>query len=182
MTVNTIKNTKPTAILAMSCSVPVCAQGTITIDTKLVKTQISNNTYIFPPTFSLKSKDSRVCPSDHCVGVIEKDNALDGISMSLDNKTMNILGLFQLKDHATDGQLAPKDQILLENLAVYISCSKIDVSQDQKTRNTKYICPKDYRYFRRTFNDTYYPLNVSASFDMPTKELTINATERPNYS
>jgi hypothetical protein len=52
------------------------------------------------------------------------------------------------------------------------------LEEDSAKKTTKYICsdPQDGS-IRRTFNDTTYPYTFTATFELPSRHLVLNATE-----
>jgi len=58
------------------------------------------------------------------------------------------------------------------------TCSYQDIQEDLAKKTTKYICsePQDGS-IRRNFNDTTYPYTFTATFELPSRHLVLNATE-----
>jgi len=62
------------------------------------------------------------------------------------------------------------------------NCRYQDIKEDSAEKTTKYICsePQDGS-IRRTFNQTSYPYKFTATFELPSRHLVINATEAHEY-
>jgi hypothetical protein len=57
-------------------------------------------------------------------------------------------------------------------------CNFQDIKEDTAKKTSKYICsdPQDGS-IRRNFNDTTYPYKFTATFELPSRHLILNATE-----
>ena len=65
-------------------------------------------------------------------------------------------------------------------MSIDFGCSLSDIQEDTKNKITKYICSRSDRDnldITRNFNSTHYPYRITASFELPSRHLVINATE-----
>ncbi len=63
---------------------------------------------------------------------------------------------------------------------IAFGCNYQDIQEDPVKKTTKYICPEPknvYAYMKRYFNDTLYPYKFSATYELPSRRLVLNATE-----
>jgi hypothetical protein len=59
-----------------------------------------------------------------------------------------------------------------------LSCRYQDIQEDPVKKTTKYICSDlPDGSIRRSFNDTTCPYKFTATFELPSRHLVINATE-----
>jgi len=120
------------------------------------------------------SSSSIVCPSNECKMTSYADRM---IFISSDDY-MALAGKFNLVDDNTNGQFNPKKQKLIEQMDFDFTCKYQDIQEDAAKKTTKYICsePQDGS-IRRMFNDTTYPYTFTATFELPSRHLVLNATE-----
>jgi len=120
------------------------------------------------------SNSSLVCPSNDCKMTAYADRM---IFISSDNY-MSLAGKFNLEDDKSNGHFTPKKKNLVEQMDFEFTCNYQDIQENLTKKTTKYICsdPQD-GYIRRLFNDTTYPYTFTASFELPSRHLLINATE-----
>ena len=91
---------------------------------------------------------------------------------------MSLAGGFNLVDDQSNGQFGPKKQKLIEQMHFEFTCNYQDIQEDLAKKTTKYICsePQDGT-IRRNFNDTTYSYIFTATFELTSRHLAINATE-----
>jgi hypothetical protein len=120
------------------------------------------------------SNSSIVCPSNQC-----KMNAYaDRMIFISSDDYMALAGGFNLVDDPSNGHLNPKKQKLIEQMDFNFNCRYQDIQEDSAKKTTKYICSEpDNGSIRRNFNDTTYPYKFTATFELPSRHLVINATE-----
>jgi hypothetical protein len=123
------------------------------------------------------SNSSIVCPSNQCKIMSYADKML---FITMDNG-MALAGNFKLIDDKSNGHLNPKKQQLIEQMNFDFNCNYQDIQEDLAKKTTKYICsdPQDGS-IRRNFNDTTYPYTFTATFELPSRHLVLNATEAHN--
>ena len=122
------------------------------------------------------SSSSIVCPSNQCK--ITEDEMI--FNTDDNDGSMSLHGDFNLVDDKSNGNLGPKKQNLVEKMKIAFGCKYQDIQEDPVKDTTKYICsePKNtYAYIERTFNDTLYPYSFTATFELPSRHLILNATE-----
>jgi len=93
---------------------------------------------------------------------------------------MTAVGDFALVDDNSNGHFSPKKQNLVEQMSIDFGCSFSDIQEDTKNKITKYICSpsdRDNLDITRNFNSTHYPYRITASFELPSRHLVLNATE-----
>ena len=120
------------------------------------------------------SNSSIVCPSTQCKITSYADKML----FITDDTGMALAGGFNLVDYKSNGHLTPKKQKLIEQMNFDFICTYQDIQEDLAKKTTKYICsdPQDGS-IRRNFNDTTYPYTFTATFELPSRHLVLNATE-----
>lgn len=120
------------------------------------------------------SNSSVVCPSNECKMT---SYAARMIFISSDDY-MALAGKFNLVDDNSNGQFNPKKQKLIEQMDFDFTCNYQDIQEDAAKKTTKYVCsePQDGS-IRRTYYDTTYPYKFTATFELPSRHLVINATE-----
>jgi hypothetical protein len=125
------------------------------------------------------SNSSIVCPSNQCkmTGYADRMIFISG------DDYMALAGNFNLVDDQSNGHFNPKKQKLIEQMDFEFNCRYQDIQENSAKKTTKYICsdPQDGS-IRRTFNDTMYPYRFTATFELPSRHLVINATERNGFS
>jgi hypothetical protein len=139
------------------------------------KESTSSVWYDFPDNYQFDvSNSSIVCPSNQCRTTDTSDTML---IISGDNY-MALAGKFNLVDDKSNGHYTPKKQKLIEQMYFDFTCNYQDIQEDLAKKTTKYICsdPQDGS-IRRNFNDTTYPYKFTATFELPSRHLVINATE-----
>jgi hypothetical protein len=155
----------------------------INVDTKLWRYDTlfkpsENESYsAFPVNRLLDlSSSSIVCPSNQCKmtedEMIFKTDDNDG--------SMSLYGDFNLIDDKSNGHFGPKKQNLVEKIYIAFGCDYQDIQEDTPKKTTKYICSESkntYAYIKRYFNDTLYPYRFTATFELPSRHLVLNATE-----
>jgi hypothetical protein len=157
----------------------VFAGDAFNIDANLSKTQSifkTNDTdmwYEFPDNYQFDlSNSTLVCPSNECKTI------LDVSSILVSDMVMGIHGSLTLVDDKTNGHFDPKKQNLIESMGFSFSCKYQDIQEDPVKKTTKYICSElDNGSITRTYNDTTYPYKFTATFELPSKHLVLNATE-----
>lgn len=124
------------------------------------------------------SNSSLVCPSNECKMTGYADRM---IFISSDNY-MALAGKFNLEDDKSNGQYTPKKKDLVEQMNFDFTCNYQDIQENLTKKTTKYICsePQDGS-ITRLFNDTRYPYTFTATFELPSRHLVINATEETAY-
>ena len=135
----------------------------------------SENWYKFPNNNHLDlSNSSIVCPSNQCKSEITPDNTM----LLVSDRVMTLGGDLQLVDDKSNGHLTPKKQKLIEQMNLNFFCKYQDIQEDIAKKTTKYICsePQDGS-IRRNFNDTTHPYTFTATFELPSRHLVLNATE-----
>jgi hypothetical protein len=167
-------------ILASCISVPSAFAGdTFNIDVNLSKSDSmfksddDDKWYQFPDDYQLDfSNSSLVCPSNQC------KTTLDVHSFLVGDSAMSMVANLQLVDDGTNGHLTPKKQKLIEKMQFSFSCKYQDIQEDLMKKTTKYICSEpDDATISRNYNDTTYPYKFTATFELPSRHLVINANE-----
>jgi hypothetical protein len=96
------------------------------------------------------------------------------------DNSMSLYGDFNLVDEQSNGHFSPKKQNLVEKMDISFGCDYTDIQEDPVKKTTKYICSEQqniYPLIGRSFNDTVYPYRFTATFELPSRHLVINATE-----
>ena len=130
--------------------------------------------YEFPKNYELDVKNSSiVCPSNNC-----KSTSDLAFIIHEDDRYMSLGGDLKLVDDKSNGQLTPKKQKLIEQMTFRFICYFQDIQEDIVKNTTKYICSEpDSGSINRDYNNTYYPYTFTATFELPSRHLVLNATE-----
>ncbi len=171
--------------LASSVLVPTTAANygdTFNIEVKLIKHKLfsDDNWFQFPEDYQLNvSNSSLICPSNNCKSNLKFENgSTSTLVLEEGTNSMVIIGDFRLVDDQSNGHLTPKKQNLIEQMTYDWGCQFSDIQEDTKSKTTKYICSNpDNEIIIRKFNSTYYPYKITASFELPSRHLVLNATE-----
>ena len=108
--------------------------------------------------------------------MILKDSTI--LSINEESSTIILVGDFSLIDDKSNGQLSPKKQNLIEKMSFNFGCTFDDIQEDTKKKTTKYICSEpDILDIIRNFNSTHYKYRYTATFELPSRHLVLNATE-----
>ena len=159
---------------------------TFKIDTVLSKNPISYadaGTYKFTKGSQLELSNSDiVCPSNNCKTTLKDEGFTSSPILSVSEesgRTLIAFGDFSLIDDKSNGQLSPKKQKLVEEMSINFGCTYNDIQEDTKNKTTKYICsePDNILSLTRKFNSTTYNYIYTASFELPSRHLVLNATE-----
>ena len=155
----------------------------INVDTKLwrydtISKPSENESYsAFPVNRLLDlSSSSIVCPSNQCK--ITEDEMI--FKTDDNDGSMSLYGDFNIVDDKSNGNFGPKKQNLIEKMSIAFGCHYQDIQEDPVKKTTKYICSEPnntYAYMKRYFNDTIYPYRFTATFELPSRHLVLNATE-----
>lgn len=120
------------------------------------------------------SNSSIVCPSNQCKMMAYADRM---IFIGADDY-MALAGGFNLVDVESNGHFNAKKQKLVEQMNFDFACHYQDIQEDSVKNTTNYICSDpDNGSIRRNFNDTTYPYKFTATFELPSRHLVMNATE-----
>jgi len=158
---------------------------TFKIDTILSKNPISYadaGTYKFTKGSQLELSNSDiVCPSNNCKTTLKDEGFIQSPILSVSEesgRTLIAFGDFSLIDDKSNGQLSPKKQKLVQEMSINFGCTYNDIQEDTKNNTTKYICSKpDILDIVRKFNSTHYKYRYTATFELPSRHLVLNATE-----
>jgi hypothetical protein len=135
------------------------------------------NLYIIPENYELNMSGSTlVCPSNHC----ETEFKNLGVIVDEEGNFMDLTGDFKLIDNKINGQLDPEAKNLTEQMSSQFPCQLYDIQKGTSNRTTKYICSdkaEDMGSIFRKYNSTQYRYTFTASFELPSKHYTLNATE-----
>jgi hypothetical protein len=141
--------------------------------------------FAFPENYQLDlSNSSSICPSNDCKGNLRFSNystlnySVSAFELSEDTNSMVMSADFRLVDDVSNGHFTPKKQNLIEQMSFDWACSFSDIQEDIKKNTTKYICsnPENENIIRK-FNSTGYPYTITATFELPSRRLVLNATE-----
>lgn len=120
------------------------------------------------------SNSSIVCPSNEC----KMTSYADRMIFISGDDYMALAGNFNLVDDKSNGHLTPKKQKLIEQMNFDFQCKFQDIKEDTAKKTSKYICSDPQEgSIRRNFNDTTYPYKFTATFELPSRHLILNATE-----
>ena len=176
----------PSIILIISIFVPANVfgaskfrlEGTL-IDDPLMTT---DNYYILKSANISLTKGSKLCPSDSCVITIAplKDLSFSLSPLETQVEKLQVSGDIRISDNVSNSKFTPLKKALVENVHLGTICTMRDIQEDQATNRTKYICGTnpDLLALTRVFNDTnqlYH--DVTMSFELPSKHITLEATE-----
>jgi len=167
--------------LASFVLVPSAFAGdSLNIDVNLLKYKspfISENEQEFKLTDNSKldfSNSSIVCPSNNCQAIPR--NFI--LSIDEGSNTMVLISDLKIVDDGSNGDLTPKKRNLVEQSSFSFACSFSDIKEDTLKKTTKYICSKPKNEdIIRNYNSTHYPYTVTATFELPSRHLVLNATE-----
>jgi hypothetical protein len=152
------------------------------IDVDLLKYNHSGqeDLYLIPESYELNlSGSTLVCPSNDCVTEFERL----AFTLDVEGDFMDLIGDFKLVDNKSNGQLSPKAKNLTEQMSLQFPCELSDIQKDTKNGITKYICSdklEDIGNIFRKYNSTQYLYKFTASFELPSRHYTLNATEGKN--
>jgi polyhydroxyalkanoate synthesis regulator phasin len=122
------------------------------------------------------SSSSIVCPSNQCK--ITEDEMI--FKTDDNDGSMQLYGDFNIVDDKSNGNFGPKKQNLIEKMSISFGCHYQDIQEDPVKKTTKYICSEpnnNYAFMTRSFNNTLYPYTFTATFELPSRHLVLNATE-----
>jgi len=122
------------------------------------------------------SNSSIVCPSNQCK--ITEDEMI--FKTDDNDGSMSLYGDFNIVDDKSNGHFGPKKQNLVERMNISFGCRYQDILEDPVKQTTKYICSEPnntYAYIERSYNNTLYPYRFTATFELPSRHLVLNATE-----
>jgi hypothetical protein len=158
--------------------------GTIRIDGFLEVPDRISKTYDFPKggLFEL-SNNNTVCPSNQCklIPNTKVTSTPSGMYLASNENGMMLTGFYRLQDNITNAHFTHKKQKLVEGVDFMFSCVFDDIQENLKNGTTKYLCSDKSTLFgaaTRSFNNTNYPYNFSASFELPSRHFVLNAEER----
>jgi hypothetical protein len=164
-----------TVIIGSMISINALKIEGFTIDADLKKSKFVDGVYDIPSSTVINLSDEKqLCPSGQCQVILGDNIGGTGLDLLEEQNFMNFWLDARLKDDITHADLTPKKQKLVEEISGMFACSFNDIIEENG--KTKYICNDHSGGITIKHNSTSFPYTFSASFELPSRHLSLNAS------